>query len=152
MNKTMCIFGRLDARFTNFITGVLAWLNWQTPISAGTCASQFGLLQGLSAYRPAPPDGKRDCRFHKSHFNCFLLLAYRVRVRQIADWLAHTHFGNNNVNCALKPQPSGPSSGESSVAILEGSVHRTGAAGTIQSVRYRDPDGNLIEVSSYKKT
>jgi catechol 2,3-dioxygenase-like lactoylglutathione lyase family enzyme len=42
--------------------------------------------------------------------------------------------------------------GESGVAILEGPVHRTGAVGTIKSVYFRDPDGNLIEVSNYEKT
>jgi len=37
------------------------------------------------------------------------------------------------------------------VPILEGSVTRTGATGPIQSVYFRDPDQNLIEVSSYDK-
>lgn len=36
-----------------------------------------------------------------------------------------------------------------SVPILEGPVTRTGATGPIQSVYFRDPDRNLIEVSSY---
>lgn len=35
------------------------------------------------------------------------------------------------------------------VAILEGPVSRTGATGEITSVYFRDPDGNLIEVSNY---
>ncbi len=35
------------------------------------------------------------------------------------------------------------------VAILEGPVGRTGATGAIESVYFRDPDGNLIEVSNY---
>ena len=35
------------------------------------------------------------------------------------------------------------------VAILEGPVRRTGALGPITSVYFRDPDANLIEVSSY---
>lgn len=35
------------------------------------------------------------------------------------------------------------------VPILEGPVARTGATGPIQSVYFRDPDRNLIEVSSY---
>jgi catechol 2,3-dioxygenase-like lactoylglutathione lyase family enzyme len=35
------------------------------------------------------------------------------------------------------------------VEILEGPVARTGATGPIQSVYFRDPDQNLIEVSSY---
>lgn len=34
------------------------------------------------------------------------------------------------------------------IAILEGPVPRTGAAGPILSVYIRDPDGNLIEVSN----
>lgn len=35
------------------------------------------------------------------------------------------------------------------VAIIEGPVARTGAAGPIRSVYCRDPDGNLIELSQY---
>jgi len=35
------------------------------------------------------------------------------------------------------------------VAILEGPVARTGALGPIMSVYFRDPDGNLIEVTNY---
>jgi catechol 2,3-dioxygenase-like lactoylglutathione lyase family enzyme len=35
------------------------------------------------------------------------------------------------------------------VAIIEGPIMRTGAAGAIRSIYFRDPDGNLIEVSNY---
>jgi catechol 2,3-dioxygenase-like lactoylglutathione lyase family enzyme len=35
------------------------------------------------------------------------------------------------------------------VTILEGPVVRTGALGPMTSVYFRDPDGNLIEVSQY---
>jgi catechol 2,3-dioxygenase-like lactoylglutathione lyase family enzyme len=35
------------------------------------------------------------------------------------------------------------------VQIVEGPVPRTGARGPIVSVYFRDPDGNLLEVSSY---
>jgi catechol 2,3-dioxygenase-like lactoylglutathione lyase family enzyme len=35
------------------------------------------------------------------------------------------------------------------VPILEGPVERTGAVGPIQSIYFRDPDANLIEVSVY---
>jgi catechol 2,3-dioxygenase-like lactoylglutathione lyase family enzyme len=35
------------------------------------------------------------------------------------------------------------------VPILEGPVHRTGALGPMRSVYCRDPDGNLVEISSY---
>ena len=36
------------------------------------------------------------------------------------------------------------------VAILQGPVDRAGALGTIRSVYCRDPDGNLVEISSYQ--
>jgi catechol 2,3-dioxygenase-like lactoylglutathione lyase family enzyme len=35
------------------------------------------------------------------------------------------------------------------VDILQGPVPRTGAHGPILSVYFRDPDGNLVEVSNY---
>jgi len=35
------------------------------------------------------------------------------------------------------------------VAIIQGPVDKTGATGPIKSVYFRDPDGNLIEVSNY---
>ena len=38
--------------------------------------------------------------------------------------------------------------GANGVEILEGPVRRTGATGPITSVYFREPDGNLIEVSS----
>jgi catechol 2,3-dioxygenase-like lactoylglutathione lyase family enzyme len=35
------------------------------------------------------------------------------------------------------------------VHIIEGPVEKTGATGPMMSVYFRDPDGNLIEVSNY---
>ena len=35
------------------------------------------------------------------------------------------------------------------VPVEEGPVARTGATGPVTSVYFRDPDGNLIEVSTY---
>ena len=35
------------------------------------------------------------------------------------------------------------------VAIEEGPVKRTGATGLLESFYFRDPDGNLVEVSNY---
>jgi catechol 2,3-dioxygenase-like lactoylglutathione lyase family enzyme len=38
------------------------------------------------------------------------------------------------------------------VAIIEGPVSKTGARGPIRSVYFRDPDMNLIEVSTYDES
>jgi len=38
---------------------------------------------------------------------------------------------------------------EKNIKVIEGIVERTGALGKIQSVYFRDPDLNLIEVSNY---
>jgi catechol 2,3-dioxygenase-like lactoylglutathione lyase family enzyme len=38
------------------------------------------------------------------------------------------------------------------VAIIEGPVAKTGARGPITSVYFRDPDDNLVEVSTYDAT
>ena len=35
------------------------------------------------------------------------------------------------------------------VTVLEGPVNRTGALGPVRSIYFRDPDGNLIELSNY---
>ena len=35
------------------------------------------------------------------------------------------------------------------IDVIEGIVIRTGAIGPIRSIYFRDPDGNLIELSSY---
>ena len=35
------------------------------------------------------------------------------------------------------------------VTVVEGPVAKTGATGPLRSVYFRDPDGNLIEVSNY---
>jgi len=37
------------------------------------------------------------------------------------------------------------------VAIAQGPVEKTGALGAIVSVYFRDPDGNLVEVSNYPR-
>ena len=37
------------------------------------------------------------------------------------------------------------------VAVAQGPVEKTGALGAMMSVYFRDPDGNLIEVSNYPR-
>jgi catechol 2,3-dioxygenase-like lactoylglutathione lyase family enzyme len=37
------------------------------------------------------------------------------------------------------------------IEIVEGPVFRTEACGPIRSIYFRDPDGNLIEISNYEK-
>jgi catechol 2,3-dioxygenase-like lactoylglutathione lyase family enzyme len=39
--------------------------------------------------------------------------------------------------------------GSQGVHVIEGPVAKTGALGPMQSVYFRDPDGNLVEVSNY---
>jgi catechol 2,3-dioxygenase-like lactoylglutathione lyase family enzyme len=54
--------------------------------------------------------------------------------------------------CFITPLPAAEvvrHLGQQGVEILEGPVPRTGALGPILSVYFRDPDLNLIEVSSY---
>jgi len=83
-------------------------------------------------------------------------------------------FGNQKINLHEKgnefePKANFPTSGSSDlcfiisskiesvkielenkgVTIVEGIVERTGATGKIQSIYLRDPDKNLIELSSY---
>ncbi len=35
------------------------------------------------------------------------------------------------------------------VEIIDGPISRTGATGNLESVYFRDPDGNIVEVSNY---
>jgi catechol 2,3-dioxygenase-like lactoylglutathione lyase family enzyme len=47
----------------------------------------------------------------------------------LSDWIAHLNACD--------------------VRLEEGPVRRTGALGAMNSIYFRDPDGNLIEISSY---
>jgi catechol 2,3-dioxygenase-like lactoylglutathione lyase family enzyme len=72
-------------------------------------------------------------------------------------------FGQSKINLhqqgrEFEPKAAAPTPGSADlclvtlarpVAVLEGPVQRTGATGPITSIYFRDPDANLIEVSSY---
>ena len=106
-----------------------------------------------------------------AEFYCDVLGMQRVEVGEGRVALA---FGNQKINLhqagrefephAKRPTPgSGDlcfitecSSAETAsqleangVAIIDGPVRRTGATGPIESTYFEDPDGNLIEVSTY---
>lgn len=97
-----------------------------------------------------------------------------MEVRTFAEGRKALHFGTSKINLhqsghEFDPKADKPTPGsadvcliaatpleqviahlrECSVAIIEGPVKRTGATGTLHSVYFRDPDGNLIEVSNY---
>jgi len=46
------------------------------------------------------------------------------------------------------PQEAGAREAAEGIAVIEGPVPKTGATGPLLSVYFRDPDGNLVEVSN----
>jgi catechol 2,3-dioxygenase-like lactoylglutathione lyase family enzyme len=97
-----------------------------------------------------------------------------MEVRTFAEGRKSLHFGASKINLhqsgrEFDPKAAKPTPGsadvcliadtpmeqvvahlrECGVSIIEGPVRRTDATGTIDSVYFRDPDGNLIEVSNY---
>jgi catechol 2,3-dioxygenase-like lactoylglutathione lyase family enzyme len=97
-----------------------------------------------------------------------------MEVRSFAEGRKSLHFGTSKINLhqaghEFDPKADKPTPGSADVCliaatpleqviahlrgcgvtIIEGPVKRTGATGIIHSVYFRDPDGNLIEVSNY---
>ena len=97
-----------------------------------------------------------------------------MEVRSFAGGRKSLHFGASKINLhqaghEFEPKADRPVPGSADICliaatpleqviahlrgcgvpIIEGPVKRTGATGTINSVYFRDPDGNLIEVSNY---
>ncbi|MFC5987534.1 VOC family protein [Marinicrinis lubricantis] len=104
----------------------------------------------------------------------FYEMVLGMQVVQFKDRYA-LHFGNQKINLheyghEFEPKAAVPQPGSAdlcfitktplstvidhlqkhAVPIEEGPVTRTGAAGPIESVYFRDPDLNLLEVSNYR--
>ena len=74
------------------------------------------------------------------------------QVGQEFDPKAHRPTPGSADLCLITTDPLGQATEELAVhhvLIEEGPVERTGATGPIRSIYFRDPDRNLIEVSTY---
>jgi catechol 2,3-dioxygenase-like lactoylglutathione lyase family enzyme len=97
-----------------------------------------------------------------------------MRHETFADGRSALHFGDQKLNLhqagqEFDPKAAHPTPGSADlcfitstaiadivehldhhgVALEEGPVTRTGAQGPVESVYFRDPDGNLLELSNY---
>ena len=90
-------------------------------------------------------DGRRSLHFGAAKINL------HQQGREFEPKAATPVPGSADI-CLITSTPLGEVTGhllECGVEIIEGPVQRTGATGPILSVYFRDPDGNLIEVSNY---
>ena len=97
-----------------------------------------------------------------------------MEIKTFGEGRKALHFGEQKINLheqgkELEPKADKPTPGSADlcfvtqasvqevvehlklceIEVLEGPVPRTGALGQLTSVYFRDPDGNLLEVSSY---
>jgi len=90
-------------------------------------------------------DGRRSLHFGAAKINL------HQQGREFEPKAATPVPGSADI-CLIASTPLGEVTGhllECGVEIIEGPVQKTGATGPILSVYFRDPDGNLIEVSNY---
>ena len=97
-----------------------------------------------------------------------------MELKRFAGGRVALHFGNQKINlhkagAEFEPKAARPTPGSADlclvldgslvqavatlqsekIELIEGPVERNGAVGSMQSIYFRDPDGNLIEVSEY---
>jgi catechol 2,3-dioxygenase-like lactoylglutathione lyase family enzyme len=111
-------------------------------------------------------DIEATCRFYSR------VLGMTPKLFEGSRWALHFHAQKINLHQAgreFEPKASTPTPGSADlcfivsaplvdviahlgqcgVRVLEGPVQREGATGTMRSVYVRDPDGNLLELSTY---
>jgi len=101
----------------------------------------------------------------------FYTRVLKLRAETFAGGRRALHFGNQKINlqtlgmelrnhaatgsgdfCLITDWPLGDVIAHlrtERVDIIEGPVEKTGARGPIKSIYFNDPDGNLVEISSY---
>ncbi len=97
-----------------------------------------------------------------------------MEVKRFAGRRIALHFGDQKINlheagAEFEPKSARPTPGSADlclvidgslaeaiatlqsekIELIEGPVERIGAVGSMRSIYFRDPDGNLIEVSEY---
>lgn len=122
---------------------------------------------GIDHFVLTVSDVERSCRFYERVLGC--------EVVTFGEGRRALRFGDQKINlhpdgwdhepkakrpttgagdfCVLTGTPIETVAGElekAGVEIVEGPVEKTGARGTIDSVYFRDPDGNLVEVARYR--
>lgn len=112
-------------------------------------AAWYQRVLGMTREDTYPPRGKVTAmKFGRQKINLRPVSATKE------DWFTADHeaAGSDDL-CFLTnspPQAVADHLRACGVAVIEGPTEKRGAMGTIVSVYCRDPDGSLIEISSYK--